>query len=106
MHAGIYDFFYRFRQYSSNYEQDLIFLKGLDFNDMLVKCCGFHKVTSLPDKIITTSLINYEEEFREYIEKGWKIDFLPPIIINEEKGILEDYPEEFLTIRKILKKYN
>ena len=105
-HAGIYNFFYRLRQYSSNYEQDLIFLKGLYFNDMLVKCCGFHKVTSLPDKIITTSLINYEEEFREYIEKGWKIDFLPPIIINEEKGILEDYPEEFLTIRKILKKYN
>lgn len=105
-HAGIYEFFYRLRQYSSNYEQDLIFLKGLDFNDMLVKCCGFHKVTSLPDKIITTSLINYEEEFREYIEKGWEIDFLPPIIINEEEGTLEDYPEEFLTIRKILKKYN
>jgi len=73
---------------------------------MLVRCCGFHKVTSLPDKIITTSLINYEDEFREYIEKGWKIDFLPPIIINESKGTIEEYPEEFLTIRKILKKYN
>ena len=106
VHAGIYDFFYRLRQYSSNYEQDLIFLKGLDFNDMLIRCCGFHKVTSLPDKIITTSLINCEEEFREYIENGWKIDFLPPIIINENKGTLGEYPEEFLTIRKILKKYN
>ena len=105
-HAGIYDFFYRLRRYSSNYEQDLNFLKELDFNDMLVKCCGFHKVTSLPDQIITTSLINYEDEFREYIEKGWKIDFLPPIIINESKGTLEEYPKEFLTIRKILKKYN
>lgn len=105
VHAGIYDFFYQLRQYSSNYERDLTFLKSLNFNDMLVRCCGFHKVTSLPDKIITTSLINYEEEFREYIEKDWKIDFLPPIIINKSKGMLEEYPEEFLTIRKILKKY-
>lgn len=105
-HAGIYDFFYRLRQYSNNYEQDLILLKSLDFNDMLVRCCGFHKVTSLPDKIITTSLINYEDEFIEYIKKGWKIDFLPPIIINESKGTLEEYPEEFLTIKKILKKHN
>ncbi len=105
-HVGIYAFFYRLRQYSSNYEQDLMHLKKLDFNDMLVRCCGFHKVTSLPDKIITTSLINYEDEFRGYIEKGWKIDFLPPIIINESKGTIEEYPKEFLTIRKILKKYN
>lgn len=103
-HAGIYDFFYRLRKYSNNYEEDLSLLKELDFNDMLVRCCGFHKVSSLPDKIITTSLINYEEEFREYLERGWTIDFLPPIIINEKKGILEEYPQEFLTIRKILKK--
>lgn len=102
-YAGFYDFFYRLRQYSNNFEEDLKFLQSLDFDYMLIRCCGFHKVTSFPVKIITTSLINYKEEFKEYIEKGWKIDFLPPIIINERKGKLEEYPEEFLKIRKILK---
>ena len=75
---------------------------------MLVRCCGFHKVLSIPEefypiKTIVTSVINYEEVFREYIEKGWKINFVPPIVLNKELGKLEEYPEEFLTVRKVLK---
>ncbi len=102
-HAGIYDFFYQLRQYSNDYERDIKMLKKLDLDEILVRCCGFHKVSSILDKTITTSCINYEDEFREYIEKGWLIDFIPPIILNKDKGIVEEYPEEFLTIRKILK---
>ena len=71
---------------------------------MLVQCCGFHKVTSLSDKIITTSLINYEDAFCEYIERGWRIDFVKPIIFNEYTKRVEEYPDDFLTIRRLLKK--
>jgi len=103
-HAGIYEFFQELRKTSNDYERDLKRIRELDFNDMLVKCCGFHKVSSVLEKTITTSLVNYEEEFREYIKRGWKIDFIPPIIISEATHTIEEYPEDFLTIRKILKK--
>lgn len=102
-HAGLYNFFNQLKRYSDNYERDIELIKKLNFDDILVRCCGFHKISSLPEKIITTSCVNYEEEFREYIEKGWKIDFIPPIIINKDLGTIEEYPEEFLIIRRILK---
>ena len=75
-----------------------------DIKDILVRCCGFHKIESIVDKTITTSIVNYEDEFYEYLQKGWKINFVPPIIINKEKGYVEEYPEEFILIRKLLKK--
>ena len=43
--------------------------------------------------------------FDEYIKSGWTIQFIPPIIINKEKGYIEEYPKEFLTIRRILKSF-
>lgn len=75
-----------------------------DIGDVLVRCCGFHKVESMQEKTITTSCINYEVKFEEYIKKGWNIVFIPPIIIDEDNHNVIHYPEEFLTIRKILKK--
>ncbi len=103
-HAGLFNFFYQLRQYSCNYERDINIINKMDLNDILVRCCGFHKISSIFEKLITTSCINYEDEFREYIEKGWEIDFIPPIIINQNFGIIEEYPEDFLTIRTLLKK--
>ena len=58
----------------------------------------------MQEKTITTSCINYEVKFEEYIKKGWNIVFIPPIIIDEDNHNVIHYPEEFLTIRKILKK--
>lgn len=75
-----------------------------DIRDILVRFCGFHKVESIVDKTITTSLINYKETFKEYIDKGWTISFVPPIIIDEYDHTIKEYPEEFLTIRKLLKR--
>ena len=80
----------------------LIKMTNGDIRDILVRCCGFHKVESSVEKTITTSCINYETELYEYIKNGWKISFIPPIIINN--GILEEYPEDFLKMRMILKK--
>lgn len=74
-----------------------------DIGDVLVRCCGFHKVESMQEKTITTSCINYENELREYIKNGWNVVFIPPFIIDEDNQCLKEYPEEFLVIRKLLK---
>lgn len=70
-------------------------------DDFLVRCCGFHKISSVLDKTITTSCINYEEEFKEYIEKGWHIDFIKPIVFNEYTKRLEEYSDEALLIKTL-----
>lgn len=45
----------------------LIEMTNNDIGDILVRYCGFHKVESTQTKTITTSLINYESEFSDYI---------------------------------------
>lgn len=102
-----YQFFRDIFEYTNDYKESIAIIRKLtsDFlPDIFVRCCGFHKIESTLEKTITTSCINYEEQFSEYIKRGWKISFIPPIIINKEMGIVEEYPEDFLTIRKVLKK--
>lgn len=82
----------------------LIEMTNNDIGDILVRCCGFHKVESIQTKTITTSLINYESEFNDYINNGWTIRFIPPIIINKDKKNIEEYDSDFLIIRQLLKK--
>ena len=60
----------------------------------------------MQEKIITTSCINYEDELEEYINNGWNVVFIPPIIIDENNHCLKEYPEDFLVIKKVLKKFN
>lgn len=106
-HAYFNRFFEEFIEYVKNPKIEINKIEELtkcDISDVLVRCCGFHKIESMQNKTITTSCINYEEEFRDYIEKGWTIQFIKPIIINREKEIIEEYPSDFLTIKKLLKK--
>lgn len=106
-HVGFYKFFEDLCLKTDNPKEELEKIKkwtNNDIRDILVRCCGFHKVESTVDKTITTSLINYEEEFKEYIDRGWNIVFVPPIIIDEHDKTVKDYPEEFLKIRKVLKR--
>ena len=58
--------------------------------DILVKCAGFHKIETNLKKTITTSSLDNLQKFEEYLEKGWNISIVPPIIINKEKGIVEE----------------
>ena len=101
--AALYEFFYELKNNSNNYERDINTIRNMDFVDFLVRCCRFNKVESCVDKTITTSCINYEVEFKEYLNRGWKINFITPFILNG--GILKEYPEDFLKIRKVLKNY-
>lgn len=56
----------------------------------------------MQEKTITTSCINYEKELEEYINNGWNIQFIPPFIIDN--NCLKEYPEDFLVIKRLLKK--
>lgn len=104
-HICFYKFFEELKEKSSNYVEDLKYIEELGMEDLLVRCCGFHKISSQTSKTITTSCVDYKNQFNNYINNGWHIDFIPPIIINENKGKLEEYPNEALVIRKILKKF-
>ena len=102
-HASFWKFFDYLYKNSTNYSADIEYLKPFIISDILVRCCGFHKVSSILDKTITTSCINYEEQFKEYIDRGWKIDFVKPIVLNPVSRRLEEYNDDFLMIRKVLK---
>ena len=99
--ASMYEFFYNLRKYSNYYEMELFKIADMSFTDFLVRCCGFHKIETQVDRTITTSLVNYDEAFEEYIKRGWKIEFIPPIVLND--GTLEEYNKDFIKIRSILK---
>lgn len=75
-----------------------------DIRDVLVRCCGFHKIESMQEKTITTSCVNYEKELEEYIKNGWNVIFIPPFIIDKDNHCIKQYPENFLIIKKLLKK--
>lgn len=107
-HSYFYNFFEEFINYVENPQVEINKLSKWtvdDIGDILVRCCGFHKVETNADKTITTSCINYEEVLQEYIKRDWTIKFVPPIIINKENGSIEECSNDFLTIRKVLKKY-
>ena len=100
--AGLFSFFYHLKKDSCDYYNDLEFIKQFSLDEILVRCCGFHKISSIRDKTITTSCINYENEFKDYIRKGWTIDFVKPIILNPYSKRVEEYSDEFLLIKKLL----
>ena len=92
--AGLYRFFKFLNKYSADYDADLEIIKKLTISDILVRCCGFHKISSVEDRFITTSCGNYEEEFAEYIERGWRIDYVKPYVLNPITKRLEILDEE------------
>lgn len=95
-HAMVINFFAELYENSKDYGESLKYLKSnLGWDELLVRCCGFNKVVLQEKgndcyKTIITSNMNYEEEFKEYIEHGWTIEYLPQITIQKDTGILRD----------------
>lgn len=58
--------------------------------DILIRCCGVSKIASSPHKTIITSSLTAKNDFREYLEKGYDVCFVPPIIINKDKRMVEE----------------
>lgn len=105
--ACFYRFFedlYMYTENPQNEIQKIIDWTNDDIRDVLVRCCGFHKIESTQEKTITTSCINYEQQLGEYIKNGWNVVFLPPFIIDKDNHCVKQYPEEFLVIKRLLKK--
>lgn len=100
--AGLFTKFQYIKEHSSDYTRDLEFIRKFSRDEILVRCCGFHKVSSVVPKTITTSDLNYQEDFKEYIEKGWTIDFVKPIVLNYE-GRLEELNDDFIKIKTFRK---
>ena len=105
-HVCFYRFFedlYMHTEKPSNEFNKIIEWTNDDIRDVLVRCCGFHKIESMVEKTITTSCVNYENELEEYIKNGWNIVFIPPFIIDKYDHCMKEYPEEFLVIKRLLK---
>lgn len=100
-----YYFFENLEKYTLNskeeFEKIMKFTKN-DIVDIFVRCCGFHKVESILDKTITTSCITYKEELAEYIKRGWKIYFIPPIIIQKDIGQISELNIESLFVKRYI----
>lgn len=88
-HARVINFFANLYQKAADYNECIEYLKGIPNEEILIRCCGFNKVIQQTKEIIT-SFINYEEEFSEYIKRGWRICFLPPIRLDENTNRLVD----------------
>ena len=48
-----------------------------------MRFCGFNKVSSIAKRTITTSSLDIIDKFPLYLEKGWTIDLVPPIIYDQ-----------------------
>ena len=106
--ACLYGFFEDLCIYTKNPKNEIEKIThwtSTDIRDVLVRCCGFHKIESMLEKTITTSCINYENELEEYINNGWNIVFIPPFIIDKDNHCLKEYPEDFLVIKRLLKTF-
>lgn len=73
----------------SKHKRDIInTLSTLRFDDMLIRYCNFHKISSVEDKTITTTSINAIESFKEYLDNGWNLDIVPGIVYDKQKDEL------------------
>lgn len=102
-----------FRMNSSNYKQQLALyfsLNKIALDDVLVRYCGFHKISSVVDKTITTSSLNAIENLKLYLDKGWTIDIIPGIVYDRVKDKVEDvnFNSYFVSdiLNKSLNEYN
>lgn len=104
--AYFYKFFEDMQKYCINFNEELnklIEITSDDLVNILVRCCGFHKIESMLSKTITTSDINYNDTFKEYIEKGWNIKFIPPIVIQRDIGRIKELNMESPFVKKYIK---
>lgn len=89
----LYNFFKKLELYTVSPKDSLrkvIEITNNKYLDVLVRCCGVSKLASSPPKTIVTSLLTAKDDFKEYLEKGYDVCFIPPIIINKETRMLEE----------------
>ena len=93
LRQDLFDFFEKLELYTDSPKDNLrkvIEITNNNYLDVLVRCCGVTKITSSPYKTIITSSLTAKIDFREYLDKGFNICFLPPIIINRKTRRVEE----------------
>lgn len=93
LQKDLLDFFNKLELYTDSPKDSLrkvIEITNNKYLDVLIRCCGVSKISFLPEKTIITSFFTAKDDFREYLEKGYNVCFVPPIIINKEKRIVEE----------------
>lgn len=60
-----------------------------DYNDLFIKFCGFHKIETCEKKITTSSLYGVDL-FKEYLDRGYDLYIIPPIVYD---AYLDDLQE-------------
>lgn len=88
----LYDAFQRLNPSSKKselFEKIYRFSWGDFYVNTLIKFCGFHKVETC-EKKITTSSLDGVDLFRLYLERGWDLYIVPPIVYD---AYLDDVAE-------------
>ena len=107
-HGLVIQFFSDLYKDAKDYDECLNFLRNYRRDELLVRACGFNKVVRQRNgnycyKEIITSNPNYEEEFKEYKEHGWKITFLPPFKLDSHNKSLRDM-DSYYKVKKFHRK--
>lgn len=107
-HGLVVQFFSDLYRDAKDYDACLEYLKNYSRDEILIRACGFNKVVRQRNgndcyKEIITSNPNYEEEFKEYKEHGWKITFLSPIKIDYHNKELRDM-DSYYKVKKYHRK--
>lgn len=107
-------FYQSFSRLSKSSDAENLFYKlnqltAHDMDDMLIRFCRFHKISRVRDNTISTAAIDGINQFKEYLDKGWTIDIVPPIIYDayhdrlDEIDLNSQYVKRYLD--KSLKEY-
>lgn len=101
----LFDFFEKLELYTDSPKDSLrkvIEITNGNYLDVLIRCCGVSKITSSPHKTIVTSLLTAKVDFKEYLERGYNVCFIPPIIINKETRMVEELNMDSLIVSKYI----
>lgn len=91
-----------------NCDEDREFIANLKIEIFLIRCLGLSMVENVEKKIIVTSIINYKEALKKYIENGFTIKFIPALVISDGKLMEVDEQGDFHKLKrgKAKTKYN
>ena len=97
----LWEYFTNLKNKTNDYSAALNMHRSVILDDFLVRFVGFSKVVLRADKkIISTSNLAYQDEFREYIERGWNIDFTTPLAFNYSKNQIEEMDDSFVKLKQ------
>lgn len=96
----LWNYFDNLKQKNQCYPIALEKLNKMLLDDFLVRCVGFHKIISVEEKVISTSDINYQKDFSEYLNNGWTVDFVKPLVWSNSKNDFVEIDNDMVKIKQ------